>query len=117
MTMASVDERRADVRRLLTERMQHPLTAPGSERLARLALAQFSGVDHQSVLDRCVDKILETLGDGRRHDTLAVPPDRRVAVWFVVWPGTHDEALPLRLGSYLEQLAGKARWLVEAGIA
>jgi len=59
-------------------------------------------------------KLLETLSDGKRHDTLAVPLDPGgVAIWFVAWPGSHREAQAVRVGEYLDRLMGSARRVVE----
>lgn len=94
--------------------MDAPLTAPGSQKLAKEVLSQFA----ESLFELKVkfgDKMLETLSDGKRHDTLAITPDRAVALWFVVWPGSHREVEAARIGEYLGQIAGKVMLLVEAG--
>ena len=114
--MADEEERRVHVARRLSNSMDQPLTAPGSEGLARLALSQLSDTDLVSVLDQFTSKVLETLGDGQRHDTLAVPPGGGVAMWFRAWPGMHGEVQPQRLGLYLNELYGQARWLADRSI-
>jgi hypothetical protein len=116
MTVADVDRGSAGIVQCLTRSMDRPLTAPGSERLAWLALAQLPEIDLDTTLDRFGGKLLETLADDQRHDTLVVPPGGGVAVWFVTWPGTHQEVLPQRFGVYLDRLYAQARWLADAGV-
>jgi hypothetical protein len=100
----------------LWDAMTRPLTAPGSEALAQRAIAQFSDTDLTAVLDQFGNKLVQTLDDDQRHDTLAVPPGGGVAVWCVTWPGPHEEMLPERYGSYLGMLSGQAQWLVSSGV-
>ncbi|GAA3342913.1 hypothetical protein GCM10020358_39650 [Amorphoplanes nipponensis] len=106
----------AQVLQLLTQRLARPLTGSGSELLGRAAFAQFADRDAAAFVARFADKAVTTLRDGRRHDFIAIPPGGGIAVWCNTWPGTHLEALPLRFGSYADQLAGKASWLVERGV-
>lgn len=98
----------------LTESLDHPLTASGSESLARSALAQFP--EDGGVLTHFARKIRETFAEGLPHDTLAVPPGGGVAVWFLAWPGTPADAVPARRGEYLEQMVQQGRMVVDAGI-
>jgi hypothetical protein len=100
----------------LWDAMTRPLTAPGSEALAQRAIAQFSDTDLTAALDRCATKLLATLDDDKRHDTMAVPAGGGVAVWCVTWPGPHDEVLPQRYGTYLGMLFNTAQWLVRSGV-
>jgi hypothetical protein len=102
------------IRERLLVAMDRPLTVPGSESLAWAALDQFP--DDPPVLDHFAGKVRETFADGLRHDTLAVPPGGGVAVWFVTWPGPHEEAVPVRRGEYLEHLVGRSRMVIEGGI-
>lgn len=114
--MADVNRSPASIVECLTRSMGKPLRARGSEQLAWLALAQLAEMDLDNTLDSFGGKLLETLADDQRHDILVVPPGGGVAVWFVTWPGTHQEVLPQRIGVYLDQLYGQARLLAEVGV-
>jgi hypothetical protein len=107
-------ERLAYVAQRLDEALDRPLTAPGSEGVARSVLSQFGGVD---VLTAFAEKAVETMRDGQRHDRTAISPDDpRVAIMFVAWSGTHREVQAERVGNYLEPLAGMAQRIVRQGI-
>ena len=110
------DHIHAELARYLSESMARPITAPGSAELAQRALAQFPDTG-LSLPVMFADKLLQTLEDGRRHDTMALPPGGTgVAVWFNAWPGLHREVQAERYGVYLGELCGKAHWLVERGV-
>lgn len=101
--------------RRLNGTLDRPLTAPGSEGLARMVLSHFENVD---LLPHFAEKALETLRDGKRHDRIGVSPnDPRFAVWFVAWNGTHREVQSERYGEYFDRLAGIGRTLVRGDIA
>lgn len=113
--MTDRDEVGADAVARLMYMMDHPLTAPGSQDLAWLALSAFEE-QAASVVAHFAGKVAETFGDGLRHDTLALPPGGGVAVWFVAWPGTAYEAIPQRYGAYFGQLCEMPLMLVGRGL-
>lgn len=95
--------------------MERPLTAPGSERLAHDALAQFSSADVEELWERIVAKVRDTVQDGTRHDFLAMSPGGQ-AMWFVTWPGLHRQVQIGRIGNYLSDVFGMGRVLTDRGV-
>jgi hypothetical protein len=107
------EQRRAYVARRLDEALDRPLTAPGSELIARSVLERFTDVD---LLANFAEKALETLSDGRHHNRIAISASTpHAAVAFVAWSGTHREVQPERYGRYLGALAATAKGLVDQG--
>lgn len=95
--------------------MEAPLIHPGSQALVHLGLEQFP--DPDSVVTGFVQKITQTISDGQRHDAAAVPTAGGVTLWIRVWPGSHTQMQPERVGTYLNDLYGQAKWLVGKGLA
>jgi len=110
----AADEIRGPVLERLLGAIDRPLTSAGSQVLAHAVLDRFED-SRSDLLARFSDKVIETLADGVRHDALAVDPARTVAIWFVVWPGSHREVQAARIGEYLGEFAGILRRVVEAG--
>lgn len=111
----AVDLTREDVLDRLAKAMDAPLTQPGSQAIALEVIEQFTD-SLPELMAMLGDKMLATLSDGERHDTLALSTDRTVALWFIVWPGSHHEVRVDRIGEYFGQLAGKIQFLVNAGV-
>jgi hypothetical protein len=101
--------------RRLASAMDAPLTAPGSEILAHDVLEQFTNILPE-LMKKFGDKMLETLSDDERHDTVAVDPSHSVAIWFVVWPSSYVEVQVERIGKYFDDFAGIARFLMQSGL-
>jgi len=106
---------REDVLNRLTQAMDAPLTQPGSQEIALEVIEQFTD-SLPELMARLGDMMLATLSDGERHDTLALSTDRTVALWFIVWPGSHHEVQTDRIGEYLGQIGAKVKFLVDAGV-
>ena len=105
---------REDVLHRLTQAMDAPLTQPGSQDLALEVIDQFTD-SLPELMEMLVDKMLATISDGERHDSLALSINRTVALWFVVWPGSHREVQADRIGEYFGQIGGKVKLLLDAG--
>jgi hypothetical protein len=106
--------RAAHIAARLAEALDRPLTAPGSESIARSVIDHFGPVD---LLGAFAEKVLETLDDGQPHNRVAISAETpHAAIAFVAWSGTHLEVQAERFGNYFGPLAATARGLVEQGI-
>ena len=105
---------REDLLERLAQAMDAPLTRPGSQAIAFEVVDQFTD-GLPELMAMLGDKMLATLSDGERHDTLALSTDRSVALWFIVWPGSHREVQTDRIGRYLGQIGAQVKLLVDAG--
>jgi hypothetical protein len=99
----------------IAEAFERPLTAPGSESLARLVLAQFGPTD---LVSSFAKKAIQTLDDGHSHSLAVVSPEgtQRFAVTFVTWNGTHREVQAERVGRYFSALYATAAKFIELGV-